>query len=148
MSDVVGNPLEDLTHVIQLSVAPVFLLTSLGTILSVLSTRLGRVVDRSRVLRDRLAGADKERERLIQAEMSLLKRRRRIVNQAITFGTISALLVCSLIALAFIGYLVHVPVASVVALLFIAAMLAFIFALVWFLREVLLAGRTSHLEQA
>jgi hypothetical protein len=141
-------PLEDLTRVIQLSVAPVFLLTSLGTILGVLSTRLGRVVDRTRVLRERIGGSDKEKEVIIREELELLYYRRHLVNRAITFGTIAALLVCLLIAVAFVGYLAHVPVALIVASLFIVAMVAFILALIWFLREVLIASANSHIERS
>jgi len=44
----------DVTRLIQLAVAPVFLLTAVGTIIGVLSNRLGRAVDRSRTLEDRL----------------------------------------------------------------------------------------------
>ena len=47
------SPLTTVAHTIQLSVAPVFLLTALGTFLAVLSTRLGRIVDRARVLGER-----------------------------------------------------------------------------------------------
>ena len=43
-----------LARVIQLSVAPVFLLTGIGTMLSVMTNRLGRVIDRARVLEARL----------------------------------------------------------------------------------------------
>jgi len=53
--------ISDISHVIQLSVAPVFLLTSIGTILGVLSTRLARIVDRARALNDRLEIATEDR---------------------------------------------------------------------------------------
>ena len=51
MSDT--NQLADITHTIQLAVAPVFLLSALGTVLSVLATRLGRIIDRARLLEAR-----------------------------------------------------------------------------------------------
>ena len=44
------NGLSDITHTIQLAVAPVFLLSALGTTLSVLTTRLSRIIDRARLL--------------------------------------------------------------------------------------------------
>ncbi len=50
-------PVESIAHTIQLSIAPVFLLTALGTFMAVLSTRLGRIVDRARILGDRLPAA-------------------------------------------------------------------------------------------
>src|SRR6267378_749815 len=50
----------DISHVIQLSVAPVFLLAGIGSILGVMANRLARVIDRSRTLEARLPGAEKE----------------------------------------------------------------------------------------
>lgn len=138
--------LTDIAHVIQLSIAPVFLLTSIGTILSVLSTRLARVVDRSRVLNDRVPGVPEAARDPIRREVRLLIRRRGLVNLAITFGTTAALLVCLLIASAFIGALLNANVSVLVATLFILAMLAFVGALVSFLREVLLATRSVDNE--
>src|SRR5581483_7716102 len=51
-------PLGDVAHVIQLAIAPVFLLTAVGTVLNVLANRLGRTVDRRRVLVAALAELD------------------------------------------------------------------------------------------
>jgi hypothetical protein len=138
--------LTDIAHVIQLSIAPVFLLTSIGTILSVLSARLARVVDRSRVLNDRVPGAPEATREPIRLEVRLLIRRRGLVNQAITFGTTAALLVCLLIASAFIGALLNFNVSVLVAALFILAMFAFIGTLLSFLREVMLATRSVDNE--
>ena len=132
-------PLTDIAHVIQLSIAPVFLLTSIGTILSVLSARLARVVDRGRVLNDRVRGLPEAEREPMQREVQLLVRRRGLVNRAITFATTAALLVCLLIASAFVGALFSVNASVLVAALFILAMLAFVGALVFFLREILLA---------
>jgi len=39
-----------IAHVIQLSIAPVFLISGVATFLSVLTNRLARIVDRARVL--------------------------------------------------------------------------------------------------
>jgi hypothetical protein len=134
----------DISHVIQLSVAPVFLLTSIGTILGVLSTRLARIVDRARALSERLeAGTD--RAAAIHAEMGTLARRRHLVNIAITAGTTAALLVCVSIATVFLGAVMKASVAVTVASLFILAMAAFVTALVSFLREILLAVRSLDL---
>ena len=135
----------DISHVIQLSVAPVFLLTSIGTILGVLSTRLARIVDRARALNERLETAAEDRAVLIHAEMKTLAQRRRRINLAITFGTAAELLVCVSIATVFLGAVLKANVALVVASLFILAMAAFVAALVYFLREVLLAVRSLHL---
>jgi len=126
-------------------VAPVFLLTSIGTILGVLSSRLARIVDRARALNERLENATEHRTPAIRDEMHTLARRRQLINLAITFGTTAALLVCVSIATVFLGAVLKAGVAVPVALLFILAMAAFVAALVFFLREILLAVRSLHL---
>ena len=136
----------DISHVIQLSVAPVFLLTSIGTILGVMSNRLARIVDRARALHDRLETAAEDRMPGIHEEMRTLARRRELVNFGITSGTTAALLVCVSIATVFLGAVMKANVAMTVASLFILAMAAFVAALVFFLREVLLAVRSLILS--
>lgn len=143
MSD---SSLSDVSHVIQLSVAPVFLLTSLGTFLAVLSTRLGRIVDRARVLRDRMAPLSLEQAEPLRDELHHLARRRHLVNMAITSGVCAALFVCVLIASAFMGSIYSVNTSNLVATLFIAAMVAFVIALLCFLREVVLAVGSVLIE--
>ncbi len=135
--------MNDITQTIQLAVAPVFLLTSLGTILSVLSTRLGRVVDRGRVLSDRLGSAPDAALLVIQAELATLARRRVLVNRAITCCTFAALLVCLVIAFAFLGFILRANFGRIVAALFIAAITAFTAALWLFLREVFVAVESA-----
>ena len=55
--------LTDITHTIQLAIAPVFLLTAVGTTLSVFSQRLARIVDRARRVEAMLAAATPGRRR-------------------------------------------------------------------------------------
>jgi Protein of unknown function (DUF2721) len=145
LAPVSDQTIYDISHVIQLSVAPVFLLTSIGTILGVMSTRLARIVDRARTLNERLETASEDKMPLIHAEMRTLSQRRHLVNLAITAGTAAALLVCVSIATVFLGALMKADVAMAVASLFILAMAAFVAALVSFLREIFLAVRSLHL---
>ena len=138
----IGPQLQDITHTIQLAVAPVFLLTAIGTTLSVLANRLGRIVDRARKIEARLAPAGASSRLSVAEELRLLEQRARLIHWALTSGTICALLVCLLIAIAFIGYLLTTNLGSIVAVLFIAAMVAYVAALLFFLREVFLAIKT------
>ncbi len=131
--------LQDITHTIQLAVAPVFLLTALGTTLGVLASRLGRIMDRARRIEGRLAAEPDEVRAASMAELELVSHRARLIHWGLTAGTTAALLVCLLIAVAFLGYLFHADFGVAVAILFILAMLAFVVALVLFLREVFLA---------
>ena len=139
------NHIADITHTIQLSVAPVFLLTALGTTLSVLVTRLGRIVDRARRVEARLDSDDGSRA-TTATELQGLSHRAHLIHWALTAGTTAALLVCLLIAVAFLGSLVNVPTNSVLAVLFVLAMGAYVFSLVAFLREVIVASRAVELE--
>ncbi|MEW5742315.1 MAG: DUF2721 domain-containing protein [Myxococcota bacterium] len=131
--------LQDITHTIQVAVAPVFLLSAIGTTLAVFSTRLGRVVDRARFLEKELQHTPGEGRHELVNELRRLDQRSRLINWALTSGTFAALLVCLLIALAFLGYLFSVNAGYVVATLFIVAMVAIVLSLVFFLREVFLA---------
>lgn len=134
----------DITRLIQLAVAPVFLLTAVGTIIGVLSSRLGRVVDRSRTLEDRLKQLHAEGQRKVREELSVLGRRVRLVYASMTLAVICALFVGLLIAVAFVDAFVAIDLSRFVGLLFIGAMLAFILALMVFLREIFLAVTSAR----
>jgi hypothetical protein len=135
--------LQDITHTIQLAVAPVFLLTALGTTLAVLTTRLGRVVDRARRVEARLdALQDAEARPPLVEELRRLAYRAQLIHWALTAGTTAAILVCLLIAVAFLGYLFGAELGAGVAILFILAISAYVVALLLFLREVFLAIAT------
>jgi hypothetical protein len=135
----VETPLQDITHTIQLAVAPVFLLTALGTTLGVLTTRLGRVVDRARRVETRLVAEDEASRPASLAELARLDGRARLIYWALSAGTTAALLVCLLIAVAFVGYLFDFRFGVPVAVLFILAIAAYVLALLLFLREVFMA---------
>jgi hypothetical protein len=142
------QPLQDITHTIQLAIAPVFLLTALGTTLSMFATRLGRIVDRARRVEARLrdeTGAIREGS---ARELRLLETRVRLIHWSLTLGTTSALLVCLLIAIGFVGYLFDARVGPVVAVLFITAMATYVGALVCLLREVGIAIATLQFSAA
>ena len=134
----------DVTRLIQLAVAPVFLLTAVGTIIGVLSTRLGRVVDRSRTLEDRLRQLAPEGQKAAREELNVLSRRVRLVYASITLAVVCALFVGLLIAVAFVDAFVALDLSKFIGLLFIGAMLAFILALMVFLREIFLAVASAR----
>lgn len=131
--------------VIQVAVAPVFLLTGIAGLLGVMASRLGRITDRARGLERRLAEA--KRQELIEAltqELTKLWRRVRLINHALSLGTLGALLVCVVIVTLFIADVSAVDLSNAIVLLFVSAMLAVIGALLFFIREVYLA--TAHMR--
>ena len=126
-------------HVIQLAVAPVFLLTAIGTLLSVMTNRLSRIIDRARLLEARLESAPSESVAGMHAHLATLSRRATLINRAITLSTTTALLVCTVIAILFLGDFLHFNITIPVACLFITAMLLLVLALLSFLREIFIA---------
>ena len=134
----------DVTRLIQLAVAPVFLLTAVGTIIGVLSNRLGRVVDRSRTLEDRLRQLAPQGQGGVRAELAVLGQRVRLVYVSMTLAVVCALFVGLLIAVAFVDAFIAIDLSKFIGLLFIGAMLSFIVALMVFLREIFLAVSSAR----
>jgi hypothetical protein len=126
-------------HVIQLAVAPVFLLTGVGAMLGVLTQRLARIIDRARILEELLSQASEESRMHHLGELALLSRRARLMNRAIGLCTTCALLICAVIVTLFVGAFLKTDAALVIGLLFVAAMLALFGGLLMFLGEIRLA---------
>jgi Protein of unknown function (DUF2721) len=137
--------IDEIAHLIQLSVAPVFLLTGVGTLLNVLSGRLARIIDRARVMEQRLETPNPLHAGAIVNELRVLERRGRLIYHAIKLSTTSALLVCFLIAVLFASSMLHHSIRQIISGLFIAAMLASIVSLTLFLREVYFAIETFEI---
>jgi len=134
------NPLTDIGRVIQLAIAPVFLITGIGSLLSVLSGRLGRTIDRSRVLHAIPSNDD------VVAELTVLSTRAKLIYRAIMLATSSALLISCVIITLFLSAFETFPIGAVIAVLFAAAIIALIGALLLFLREVFLATRALRIH--
>ena len=134
----------DIVRIIQLVVAPVFLLTAVGTIIAALNIRLGRAVDRRRVLEVKLGSLANNEVEAARDELAQIARRIRYVYLSILFAVLSAIFVCLLIAGAFIGALVSAEMSRTIAGLFVVAMLALIVSLLLFLREIFLAVSTPR----
>ena len=133
--------IESLSRVIQMAVAPVFLLAGIGSLLGVLSNRLGRITDRARVLENLYleARAAEDDTESLQKKLARLWHRVRIINLAITLCTLCALLICIVIVMMFVGDFAFINISTAIAVVFIIAMLILILGLLSFLREVSLA---------
>ena len=135
----------DIGHLIQLAVAPVFLLTGIAAFLGVLSNRLGRITDRARILERRLASSNEEAKLIIEKELANLWRRINIINRAILLCTISALLICLVVVALFVSSFVPYSLSEFISILFIATMICLTCGLIYFLREVNRATRTMQI---
>lgn len=136
----------DISHIIELAIAPVFLLTGVGTNLAVLTNRLARIIDRSRVLEGHMSAADLVGRSEAHAELATLYRRGHLINRAITLSTSCALLICVVIAALFIGDALNLALAKFIALCFVLGMFALIGSFVYFLREIFISTATLSMR--
>lgn len=135
-----GTP--GIAQAIQFALAPAFLLVGVGSLLNVVTSRLGRVIDRARFLEGDVPDADDETQERELKELAVLDRRMSLAHWAIDLCTVTALLVCFVIVILFGANLVAMDVTLPVSLLFIAAMLCLSLGLVLFLIEVTVATNT------
>lgn len=142
--DSMPEKLDLIAHVIQLSVAPVFLLTAIAGLLGVLANRLARAVDRAREIEGLLEKGTVANAEALRQEHAVCARRSRMILRAIALCVISGLLVCAVIVGLFMtAYYKWSPdLSRYVAALFAAALLALLAGLLTFLREVYVATAT------
>ena len=135
--------LQGIAHAIQLAVAPVFLVSGVGALLAVLTHRLSRIIDRARTLEAVLASPIANEH--MHAELRALTRRARLINRAISLATTSALLICGVVTVLFVGAFAGFDTSTLVGVVFIGAMLSLIAGLIYFLREVHVAIRSLRI---
>src|SRR5262249_20614933 len=127
---------DNIARAIQLALAPVFLLTGIAGMLNVMAGRLSRIIDRGRMLTESRAGAMRFDAETVTLELGHLERRRHFASIAITGCTVSALLVCLVIAALFLEAMLGAPLKWPIGAVFTVAMLALVVGLAYFLREV------------
>ena len=128
--DVIAQSIRD-------AIAPVFLMSGVATVISVMTSRFSRIVDRYRTLMNA-----SPQTATTAAELIIMYRRSRVMHWAIAFCTICALLVCVVIAVMFVSAELNFSPNRVISMLFIAAMAALIIGLFLFLYEIHLATGT------
>jgi hypothetical protein len=133
-----GTGIATVGHAIQLSVAPVFLLSGIGAMLAVMTNRLARVVDRARSAEARLEQAGTDLGHL-HLQLATYSRRAKLINRAITLCTVTALLICAVVATLFMGAFLEFDASLTVAILFVTAMSSLFIGLLFFLREIFIA---------
>jgi hypothetical protein len=128
----------DIAHLVQSSVAPVFLLSGVAATLGVLTARLARVVERARVLEERLENQPTRRGALL-ADLKVLARRAYYIYMAISMCAIAALLVALVVVGLFADAFLGLELAKAIALVFVGAMVCLSVAYIAFFVEVRIA---------
>ncbi len=130
----------EIGHIIQLAIAPVFLLTGVGTNMLVLTNRLARIIDRTRALEERLEDQQQVKasaRELARVELDVLFSRARKINRAIFLSTSCALLICLVVAILFLADAMDLKLVTPIASFFVLAMVSLTGSFIYLLREVL-----------
>jgi hypothetical protein len=134
-----------IAQTIQLALAPVFVLVAIGNIMNILTTRLGRMVDRSRHLQTLHAGTQGSEHDGVVVEMRIIDQRIAHIGRALLCLVISGLAIGTTVAALFLSELVNTDLRVVTALTFVAAIALLMAALVLLLLETRLAARALRL---
>jgi len=124
-----------IVQTIQLALTPVFVLVAIGNILNILSTRLGRVVDRARYLQERHNQTDGAEHDMVVLEIRLVDKRISIITNAIRFMVLSGLCIGTTVAVLFLQGLAGLDMHGAAAIIFLASIVLLLVALLLFLRE-------------
>jgi hypothetical protein len=139
---------QEVAQIIQLAVAPVFLLAGVGAFMNVCASRLSRIVDRARSLEPQvLKSRGAEHERHLR-EIRILDRRMALVSRAIFLSVSSAVLTCLVVVLLFAASLTGANVGTPISLLFIASMVSLAIGFTVFLFETRLGSRAVRIRPA
>lgn len=138
--------ISDISRLVRMAVAPVFLLTGIGSIINVISSRTGRIVDRARVLETMIL-SDKSTP-LKEEELRILLRRLRLGGWAVSLCVGSAILISAVVAMMFLGGLLHIDPYEWIGLFFVLAMVLLISGLILFFLEIREGVRYSWLGRS
>ena len=143
-----ATELDTVTHGIQLAVAPVFLLTAVAGMIGTVAGRLARIIDRARLLEDRIENAppDKPME-AAYGELGRLRSRGKLVNASIGLLTFCALLIGLTIVMLFLGETTEMQILRFATIFFLSGVVCFLMALLCFLAETLLATRLLKFDR-
>ena len=136
---------DSIAHSIQLAVAPVFMLTAIAAMIGALANRLARIIDRGRILEERIAalpdGEVLPHAEEVQRELTRLRQRGRVVNLAMIMQTLAATLIAATVITLFLGETTEMQIFRLATVFFLSGVIFFLLALVCFLAETLLATR-------
>jgi len=130
---------------IQLALTPVFLLTAIGGLLNVVTTRLGRVIDRARAVEAELPADGVLRDEAIRL-LAILDRRMVLANRAVGLCVAAAVFACILIGTLFVAEATPLHASRFVPPLFVISVSLLTAGLSVFLLEVRIATRTIRVK--
>jgi hypothetical protein len=134
-----------IAQTIQLALAPVFVLVAIGNIMNILTTRLGRIVDRSRSLKTLHAATQDAQHDEVVVEMRFVDRRIQLIGRALLVLVSSGLGIGVTVGMVFIGEIFGIELRTLTASTFFLAISLLMLALVFLLMESRLVARSLRL---
>ena len=141
-----GLSTNSLLPVIQLAITPVILISGMGALMLTITGRMGRIVDRTRILAGQVRVATGEDRRPLDDQLEIMWRRARLIRRAVTFLGLSMLVACLLVVTIFGGALLGRDFGVVLLALFAASILLLIAALAAFLQDIYVSLHALRLE--
>jgi hypothetical protein len=135
-----------LLPVIQLALTPVILISGMGALMFTLTGRMGRIVDRTRILAGHVNAATGEDWRHLEDQLGIMWHRAQLIRRAVTFCGLSMLVACLLVMTVFAGAMLQLDLGIVMLVLFAASILLLIAALVAFLHDIYVSLHALRLE--
>ena len=137
---------EQLIPELRDAIGPVILISGVGLLLLTMTNRLGRAIDRARLLKRELAErTGREREQAL-AQVAIIYRRARMIRVSILLAAISVLLAAALIITLFVSALLQWQQAVLASLIFIGSMIALVGSIVAFIWDINLSLHALKLE--
>jgi len=141
-----AQSVSELIPILQVSIGPVILISGIGLLLLTLTNRLGRIVDRSRILFLEMQKEESPDRQHIPPQIQILLRRGKLVRQSILYAAVSVLFATILVIVIFITALLKLENAWLIAGLFICCMLSLMFSLIYFIKDINLSLDALKME--
>ena len=141
-----NTSLHELIPVLQVAVGPVILISGVGLLLLTMTNRLGRLIDRSRILLQEEQHATLAERAALEKQISILSRRAVLVRRAISLASLTVLLVAVLVILLFAAALLKLQAAPLLVVIFAASMVSLIVAMMAFMQDVHLSLQAIQLQ--
>jgi hypothetical protein len=136
-----------IAQTIQLSLAPVFVLVAIGNIMNILTTRLGRIVDRSRALQALYGQTNGVAHDAVVIEMRYVDRRIQLIGQALLLLVLSGIGIGVTVGTLFLGEMLGQEFRVAAQVTFFGAISLLMAALVYLLLETRLVAQTLRLPR-
>ncbi|MCW1383842.1 DUF2721 domain-containing protein [Novosphingobium sp. KCTC 2891] len=136
-----------IAQTIQLALAPVFVLVAIGNIMNILTTRLGRIVDRSRTLQKLHAETAGPAHDAVVVEMRYVDRRIQLIGHALLILVLSGIAIGVTVGTLFLGEMAGREFRTATGTSFFIAIALLMIALVYLLLETRLVSSTLRLPR-